>query len=566
MKKTHDDSNLWDSTTVSVIIPCWNQCEVTVQCIQALRSATHCDNLDIILIDNGSTDGSRSTFSLDTALNYLYIPTNLGFAGAVNKGLHRARGKYVVVMHNDTIVSGNWLEPLISALEENDDIAAVGPMTNWTTGPQWDQSARYEGLDGFTEYYHSRQTTGDIKRVPSIKSFCMVFPLDLVHAIGGFDEQFFPARFEDEDFCKRISTLGKKCAVVPYSFVHHFGLSTLKSFPKSATAILEENKKRFGQKWGVPPEMSEPQVPFIIKNSGASKQEVVSRTLPDALQELLREGNRLAEKGDMTGAERIYGRVLEQNPHSLEALHNLSILEIKKADFESASFLTAQIHHLEPHFAPAYLIDGVIAQSRGDSGMALQNFKQAIFYDINFSQAYNAYQQTAESLGKKVSNRDADIVFYTAGLSFDGETIFKRGLGGSESAMFYMARSLAQSGLSVKVFNNCERPGMYENVEYGDLTDFYIFNHFNRAKVFVSSRSFKPFQQVIHADKWVVWLHDTVDVAYLKGIDFSKIDWNRLTPFALSHWQAHLWADFLKIPESKFYVTRNGFDPARFSM
>ena len=98
---------------------------------------------------------------------------------------------------------------------------------------------------------------------------------------------------------------------------------------------------------------------------------------------------------------------------------------------------------LDKGFAQAYNTLGMISLQTGDKQDALGYFKQAISNNINFDEAYTNYQNTAEELGISVGGETADFVFYTVGMPFDGDTVFTKGLGGSETALTYMARELA---------------------------------------------------------------------------------------------------------------------------
>src|SRR5262249_3004749 len=102
----------------SVIIPCWNQREFTQYCIQSLFRHTH-HPWELIVIDNGSTDDTAAyLFGVQDAsplpVTIIANKANLGFPAAINQGLHAARGDYLVLLNNDTVVTDGWLNQLIA--------------------------------------------------------------------------------------------------------------------------------------------------------------------------------------------------------------------------------------------------------------------------------------------------------------------------------------------------------------------------------------------------------------------------------------------------------------------
>ena len=93
------------NSRVSVIIPHWNGIEVLSDCLESLQKSTY-TNLEIIVVDNASTDGSPDWVSLHYPnIKLIENNTNLGYAGGCNKGAKASTGDYLVFLNNDTIVS-----------------------------------------------------------------------------------------------------------------------------------------------------------------------------------------------------------------------------------------------------------------------------------------------------------------------------------------------------------------------------------------------------------------------------------------------------------------------------
>lgn len=175
----------------SVIVPCWNQLEFTRKCINAsFRKTT--PSWELIVVDNGSTDGTGDYLAGVQDVSPLPVTliangTNRGFPAAVNQGLGRARGEYLVLLNNDVVVTDGWLEQLVALAElaewtsetsnpkpeteiqpyadshpypgrditlvdlapvtEKGRIGLVGPMSNYAAPPQLIDDVPYRDLD-----------------------------------------------------------------------------------------------------------------------------------------------------------------------------------------------------------------------------------------------------------------------------------------------------------------------------------------------------------------------------------------------------------------------------------
>jgi GT2 family glycosyltransferase/glycosyltransferase involved in cell wall biosynthesis/Tfp pilus assembly protein PilF len=548
----------------SIIIPIYNQLNYTKLCLEYLEKNTDLSDVEIIIVDNGSFDGTQNFFKKTDKYKYFRNSENYGFPYAVNKGIRNSRGQFYVILNNDVLVTKNWLNRLFEVINENEKSGLIGPTTNWISGIQMDECADYTDIESMEKYAENiwKNFKGKYIIYPRLRGFCLLIKKEVVDTIGGFDERFKLGNYEDDDFCLRASNAGFLCAVAQGIFVHHFGSITFKNIDVSYYDILNENRKKFIEKWGFDPENRS----IDISKSPVIKEFKEKVYSEKDIQSLFEKGNELAISGQIDEAIAVYDEILKINPNHTETLYNLACLEYEKGFIEKALKILHNAVKLDTNFAQAYNTIGLINYALGEKEIALRNFKNAISKNINYDEAFGNYFNTATELGISVANKIADFVFYTVGMKFDGNTIYEKGLGGSETALFYIARELTKMGYSVKVFNNCENPGIYEGVEYGDLTDFYIFNRFNKIKVFISSRSFKPYFSNINAEKKVLWIHDHFDVAFLDDYDFGKISLKDIEFFTLSKWQTNMWKEGLNLPDEKFYITRNGFNPEFFNI
>ena len=130
---------------ISIVIPAFNQLDYCKQCIETVLAYTH-PPYQLILVDNGSTDGVSELFDGVRGARVIHSERNLGFAGGVNLGLRIAEG-HVLLLNSDTLVPEGWLEPLERALLSADDIGMAGPMSNYVSGPQQIAGLLFESQD-----------------------------------------------------------------------------------------------------------------------------------------------------------------------------------------------------------------------------------------------------------------------------------------------------------------------------------------------------------------------------------------------------------------------------------
>jgi GT2 family glycosyltransferase len=218
--------------TVSVVIPCFNRYELTVNCLAALKT----DNLEIILVDNGSFDDTRQLSGTLTVRN----SHNLGFAKGCNQGAEVATGELVVFLNNDTEVQDGWLAPLVNQFAD-DTVSAVGPTLVYPDGTV--QSA---GIDITRDpIVATNRTVSDGGNVWAVTGACLMVRKTVFDEVGGFDEGYWNG-YEDVDLCLRIWESGGTVRHVPQSTVVHL---ESQSGPERWERV-RENEHRLQERWG----------------------------------------------------------------------------------------------------------------------------------------------------------------------------------------------------------------------------------------------------------------------------------------------------------------------------
>ena len=222
---------------VSVIIPHFGECAVLHQCLRALERTTY-PHFEVVVVDNGSPCSGESLKHYNLDLVYHRNPTNLGFAGGCNVGVRLARGQYVVLLNNDTVVDPGWLAPLVSTMEEHPDLAACQPRLLSLVHPDClDYAGGMGGLmDIFGYPFAIGRIFGTVQpekgrysgtfRIFWASGTASIWRRDLYLDAGGLDEDFF-AHMEEIDLNWRLQLLGYRICAVSASRVYHYSGYTL---------------------------------------------------------------------------------------------------------------------------------------------------------------------------------------------------------------------------------------------------------------------------------------------------------------------------------------------------
>lgn len=280
------------------------------------------------------------------------------------------------------------------------------------------------------------------------------------------------------------------------------------------------------------------------------------------IENLLQKGIDLAKRNMFREALAVFETILDIYPDEPRTLFNLAVTKDLLGQREASLTLLHRSIESDPSFANPHYYLGQLYLKAKRYLEAFQAFRAAITRDVEFMPAYEGVKIAASSLGLPVFASKADIVFYTGGHPFHGKTMEEKGLGGSESALIYIARALVSHGNRVHVFCNCDCPGDYNGVRYDDLVDFHIYRNLCQLPVFISSRSLRPFKVKLQAKARILWIHDDINVPFLKGEYPVSLPIDRV--FAISNWQMNEWTRHFNMLPDRFFLTRNGVDLSMF--
>lgn len=239
----------------SVVIPCFNGAELTTHCIESLLEQTGDHELEILLVDNASTDTTPSLANLHPCVRVLRQTTNLGFAGGVNVGLRAAQHEFVLIQNNDTRAATNLLTELHRALVSGPQIGAVAPVSNHVKGP-----ARIPVGHTGRERDSRAQLAKDLALASpplldtdTLAGLCLLMRRATFAEIGLFDERFGHGNFEDDDLCLRLRLAGYRLVIARHAFLHHEGHATFRAMGLQIESEIVRRRAQFEAKWQADP-------------------------------------------------------------------------------------------------------------------------------------------------------------------------------------------------------------------------------------------------------------------------------------------------------------------------
>lgn len=246
----------------SVISLTHNNLRRTMCCLADVVRHTACRDWELIVVDNGSTDGTpewqRSVLATECAVRNIPFtpitnPGNIGCSPARNQGIEAARGDFCVFIDNDVSPrTTRWLQGLEA--EAAQGAALAGPKFLYPSRPHRIQCAGVgisaTGKVAFLGRGQPADACGEPCDVQALISACLLVPRELLLQHGGFDPVFHPVQFEDFDLCYRLRGLGFRARYTPRVEMYHFESSTTQGVSGAANAaVVIRNGLAFKQRW-----------------------------------------------------------------------------------------------------------------------------------------------------------------------------------------------------------------------------------------------------------------------------------------------------------------------------
>jgi GT2 family glycosyltransferase len=225
--------------STAIVILNWNGEKYLQQFLPILIENTSFPDVEIIVADNASTDSSLAILAQKfPAIRTIVLDKNYGFAGGYNKALAQVEADYYVLLNSDVEVTQGWLQPLVSYVEEHEEVAACQPKVR-----AFYQRTHFEhagAAGGFIDRFGFpfcrgrvlgvvEEDKGQYDTVSDIfwaTGACLMVRSIIYWKVGGLDDEFF-AHMEEIDLCWRLKSRGYRIVCIPESTVYHMGGGTL---------------------------------------------------------------------------------------------------------------------------------------------------------------------------------------------------------------------------------------------------------------------------------------------------------------------------------------------------
>ncbi len=244
-----------DECAATIIIPVHNQIRFTLACLHSIYLHAGRQDYEVLIADDASTDQTRTAFSGHfPRVRHLRSDVNLGFLRTCNAAAQEAKGRFLVFLNNDTVVLPGWLSELLRTFADHPGTGLAGSKLIYPDG-RLQEAGGFVFEDGGAWNYGRLQDPADQRfNFARDTDYCsgasLAVDAALWKSLGGFDERFAPAYYEDTDLAFRVRAAGRRVLYQPCSSVVHFeGLSSGTSENTGVKRHQALNRTRFKAKW-----------------------------------------------------------------------------------------------------------------------------------------------------------------------------------------------------------------------------------------------------------------------------------------------------------------------------
>ncbi|MFB6199958.1 MAG: glycosyltransferase family 2 protein [Candidatus Nanohaloarchaea archaeon] len=211
--------------SVCIIILNWNGKEYTKDCIQSIKDNTSYENFDVVVVDNGSNDGSSKMIKEKfPEVKLIEKSRNLGFSIANNIGMYDNPGySFYLLLNNDTKVKEDWLSEMIETVKEHESAGIVGAKLLYPDNTIQHAGGKLKGGKSvhIGEGENPDKFDSDTKR-EYVTGAAFLIDSEVKKEIGYLDEVFTPASYEETDYCKRAKEAGYEIFFSSDSEIIHY--------------------------------------------------------------------------------------------------------------------------------------------------------------------------------------------------------------------------------------------------------------------------------------------------------------------------------------------------------
>lgn len=250
---------------ITIVIVSWNSKDYLAQCLASIRASRPRCSFRIIVVDNGSSDGTAGFLEAHyPEIQRVENKENRGFAAANNQAMRMANSRCVLLLNPDTIVHAGALDAMVDMLDGGESVWAVGPSVLNVDGTRQRTGVRYPTnwnvlvesffLDRF--FPHTRlfgrhkelyEDADKPRAVDYVQGACLLVASKAIQTVGLLDERYF-MYFEETDWCYRMTHAGGRVYYCPTARVVHFGGNALGHFDEQRLVYYHRSILHFYRK------------------------------------------------------------------------------------------------------------------------------------------------------------------------------------------------------------------------------------------------------------------------------------------------------------------------------
>jgi GT2 family glycosyltransferase/SAM-dependent methyltransferase len=242
------------SPLLTVVVPVHGKWAYTRACLASIEAQRPSVPFEVLVVDDASPDHTAELIAASPGVRLVRTKRNLGFVGACNLGASHARGTYLLFLNNDTEVRPGALDALVDVVDSDEQIGLVGAKLVYPDGRLQECGGVIWADGSGWNYGRDRDADAPEFQVRRDVDYCsgaaILVRRDLFEQVGGFDQRYAPAYYEDTDLAFAIRATGHRTIVEPRAVVvHHEGVSHGTDLAAGVKRFQEINRTQFVEKW-----------------------------------------------------------------------------------------------------------------------------------------------------------------------------------------------------------------------------------------------------------------------------------------------------------------------------